>query len=133
MRVNVPSKVAEVMFKITFASSTFFQFSVNSYLVSCSLAWYWYGLVLKFHKMEIVHTWTATWRWRMGMFGARFAVFVRRARVLPGPCPATRNLSFWRFHRHRHPVVSTRCFIGNYRTSKYVIPCTCGTYIIPSY
>ena len=30
----------------------------------------------------------------MGMFGARFAVFVRRARVLPSPCPATRNLSF---------------------------------------
>ena len=28
------------------------------------------------------------------MFGARFAVFVRRARVLPSPCPATRNLSF---------------------------------------
>ena len=26
------------------------------------------------------------------MFGARFAVFVRRARVLPGPCHATRNL-----------------------------------------
>ena len=26
------------------------------------------------------------------MFGARFAVFVRRARVLPTPCPATRNL-----------------------------------------
>ena len=46
------------------------------------------------------------------MFGARFAVFVRRARVLPGPCPATRNLSFLRFHRHRHPVVSTRCFTG---------------------
>ena len=46
------------------------------------------------------------------MFGARFAVFVRRARVLPGPCPATRNLSFWRFHRHRHPVVSTCCFTG---------------------
>jgi hypothetical protein len=42
--------------------------------------------------------------------GARFAVFVRRARVLPTPCPATRNLSFLRFHRHRHPVVSTRCF-----------------------
>ena len=35
-----------------------------------------------------------TWPWCMGMFGARFAVFVRRARVLPGPCPATRNLSF---------------------------------------
>ena len=49
------------------------------------------------------------------MFGARFAVFVRRARVLPTPCPATRNLSFWRFHRHRHPVVSTRCFAGMVR------------------
>ena len=48
----------------------------------------------------------------MSMFGARFAVFVRRARVLPTPCPATRNLSFWRFHRHRHPVVSTGCFTG---------------------
>jgi hypothetical protein len=47
----------------------------------------------------------------MGMFGARFAVFVRRARVLPGPCRATRNLSVLRFHRHRHPVVST-CFTG---------------------
>ena len=43
------------------------------------------------------------------MFGARFAVFVRRARVLPSPCHATRNLSFLRFHRRRHPVVSTRC------------------------
>ena len=49
------------------------------------------------------------------MFGARFAVFVRRARVLPTPCPATRNLSFLRFHRHRHPVVSTRCFTGMVR------------------
>jgi hypothetical protein len=28
----------------------------------------------------------------MGMFGARFAVFVRRVRVLPSPCHATRNL-----------------------------------------
>jgi hypothetical protein len=46
----------------------------------------------------------------MGMFGARFAVFVRRARVLPSPGPATRNLSFWRFHRHRHPVVSSCCY-----------------------
>ena len=119
------------------------------------------------------------------MFGARFAVFVRRARVLPTPVYATRNLLvlevspapapccfnslfqwngtgrcenstrwksrkrvrargrgaraclahglqclcdgraccppralqlvicwFWRFHRHRHPVVSTRCFTG---------------------
>ena len=48
----------------------------------------------------------------MSMFGARFAVFVRRARVLPGPCHATRNLSFLRFHRHRHTVVSTCCFTG---------------------
>ena len=52
----------------------------------------WYGLVRKFHKMEIVQTGTNTWRWCMSMFGARFAVFVRRARVLPTPCPATRNL-----------------------------------------
>ena len=52
--------------------------------------------------MEIVQTWTGTWPWCMGMFGARFAVFVRRARVLPGPCHATRNLSFLRFHRRRH-------------------------------
>ena len=28
------------------------------------------------------------------MFGARFAVFSRRARVLPSPSQATRNLSF---------------------------------------
>ena len=28
------------------------------------------------------------------MFGARFAVFVRRARVLPSPCYATRNSLF---------------------------------------
>ena len=48
----------------------------------------------------------------MGMIDTRFAVFVRRARVLPSPCPATRNLSFLRFHRHRHPVVSTWCFTG---------------------
>ena len=46
----------------------------------------------------------------MRMLGARFAMFVRLARVLPIPCPATRNLLFLRFHRHRHPVVSTRCF-----------------------
>jgi hypothetical protein len=31
--------------------------------------------------MEIVQTGTGTWRWCMGMFGARFAVFVRPARV----------------------------------------------------
>ena len=63
--------------------------------------------------MEIVQTGTAaTWRWCMGMFGARFAVFVRRARVLPSPCPATRNLSFLRFHWHRDTVVSTCCFSG---------------------
>jgi hypothetical protein len=43
--------------------------------------------------MEIAQTCTGTCMWCMGMFGARFAVFVRRARVLPSPCPATRNLS----------------------------------------
>ena len=52
----------------------------------------WYGLVRKFHKMEIVQTGKGTWSWCVSMFGARFAVFVRRARVLPSPCPATRNL-----------------------------------------
>jgi hypothetical protein len=62
--------------------------------------------------MEIEQTCTETCLWCMSMIGARVAVFVRRARVLPGPCPATRTLSFWRFHRHRHPVVSTRCFTG---------------------
>ena len=40
----------------------------------------------------------------------RFAVFVRRARVLPGPLYATRNLWFLRLFGHRHPVVSTRNF-----------------------
>ena len=63
--------------------------------------------------MEIVQTGIDTCMWCMGMFGARFAVFVRRARVLPGPLYATRNLSFLRFHRRRHPVVSSRCFTGN--------------------
>jgi hypothetical protein len=58
---------------------------------------------------------TDTWPWCMGMFGARFAVFVRRARVLPGPCHATRNLSFLRLFGHRHPVVSTCCFTGMVR------------------
>ena len=62
--------------------------------------------------MEIVQTYTVTWRRCMGMFGARFAVFVRRARVLPSPRRATRNLSFLRFHRRRHPVVSTSCPTG---------------------
>jgi hypothetical protein len=65
--------------------------------------------------MEIAQTSTGTWPWCMGMFGARFAVFVRRARVLLTTVYATRNLSFWRFHRHRHPVVSTRCFTGMVR------------------
>jgi hypothetical protein len=32
--------------------------------------------------MEIAQTGTDAWPWCMGMFGARFAVFVRRARVL---------------------------------------------------
>jgi len=31
---------------------------------------------------------------------------------LPTPCPATRNLSFLRFHRRRHTVVSSCCFTG---------------------
>ena len=35
--------------------------------------------------MEIVQTCTSAWPWCMSMFGARFAVFVRRARVLSSP------------------------------------------------
>ena len=58
--------------------------------------------------MEIVQTGTSTWRWCMVMFGARFAVFVRRARVLPSPCHATRNLSFLRVL----PAPSSCCFIS---------------------
>ena len=41
--------------------------------------------------MEIVQTGTGTWIQCVGMFGARFAVFVRRARVLLTPCHATRS------------------------------------------
>ena len=88
--------------------------------------------------MEIVQTRTVTWPWCMSMFGARFAVFVRRARVLPGPCPATRNLSFWRFHRRRHPVVSSCCFTGNgtgwcenstrWKSCKHVRARVCGAW-----
>ena len=48
----------------------------------------------------------------MGMFGARYAVSVRRVRVLPTLCPATRNLSFLRFHQRRNPDVSTCGFSG---------------------
>ena len=45
------------------------------------------------------------------MYGARFAVFVRHARVLPSRSEATRNLSFLEvFSGARHVVVSTRCF-----------------------
>ena len=47
------------------------------------------------------------------MCGARFAVFVRPARVLPSPSQATRNLSFPEvFAGARHVVVSTGCFTG---------------------
>ena len=66
----------------------------------------WYGLVRKFHKMEIVQTGTSTWRWCVVMFGARFAVFVRRARVLLTPCHATRNLLFLEVS----PAPSPCCF-----------------------
>ena len=47
------------------------------------------------------------------MYGARSAVFVRTARVLPSPSQATRNLSFPEvFTGARHVVVSTGCFTG---------------------
>ena len=47
------------------------------------------------------------------MFGARFAVFARRARVLPSPSQATRNLWFHEgFSGADHVVVSSRCCTG---------------------
>ena len=55
---------------------------------------YWYGLVCISHSMETLQTCTRTWWWCVSMNGARFAVFARRARVLPSPSQATRNLSF---------------------------------------
>ena len=57
----------------------------------------------------------------MGMLGAQFAVFVRQARVLPTPVHATRNLSFLRFHRGRHPVVSSCCFTGLVRVGVKIL------------
>ena len=46
------------------------------------------------------------------MFDARFAVFVRRARVLPSPCPATRNLSFLEVSPAPSLGGSSCCFTG---------------------
>ena len=47
------------------------------------------------------------------MFAARFAVFARRARVLPSPSQATRNLSFLEvFTGARHVGVSSCCCTG---------------------
>ena len=47
------------------------------------------------------------------MYGARFAVFVRRARVLPSPSQATRNLSFLEVSPAPSPLLfSTRGFTG---------------------
>ena len=46
------------------------------------------------------------------MFGARFAVFVRRARVLPSPCPATRNLSFLEVSPAPSPCCFNSLFTG---------------------
>jgi len=49
-------------------------------------------LVWKSHSMEIVQTCTSTWSRCTRVFGARFAVFVRWARVLP--CPNFRSWGF---------------------------------------
>ena len=56
------------------------------------------------------------------MHGARSAVFVRTARVLPSRSQATRNLSF--FEVSRAPitvVVSTRCFTVLVRVGLYFL------------
>ena len=60
--------------------------------------------------MEIVQTSTDTWPWCIGMFDARFAVFVRRVRVLPTPCPATRNLCVLEVCYRCSPAPSPCCF-----------------------
>jgi hypothetical protein len=59
---------------------------------------------------EIIEIDTAACVWCIMKVGAHLAVFVRQARVLPGPLYATRNLSFLRFHRR--PVVSSCGFTG---------------------
>ena len=63
------------------------------------------------------------------MFGARFAVFARRARVLPSPSQATRNLSFLEVSPAPITgVVSTGCFTGlvrvgmNFLTPIFMLP-----------
>jgi hypothetical protein len=57
----------------------------------------------------------------MSMFGARFAVFARRARVLPGPCPATRNLSF----HEVSPAPSPCCFNSLFHWTVTCMPSPC--------
>ena len=54
------------------------------------------------------------------MFGARFAVFARRARVLPSPSQATRNLSFLEvFSGAVTLLLQVRCFTGLVRVGLY--------------
>jgi hypothetical protein len=55
--------------------------------------------------MEIVQTRTGTLPWCLGMFGARFAVFVRRSRVFAALVLQLVICRFLRFHRRRHLVV----------------------------
>ena len=77
--------------------------------------------------METKQTCTRTYICVMSMFGARFAVFVRRARVLPSPSQATRNLSFTSVS----PAPSRCCFnslfhwtgTGRFEIPTKLIPC----------
>ena len=62
--------------------------------------------------------WTGTCIWFMGMFSARFAVFVRRARVLPSPCHAVIpiraspvNRIRQNHHRNRRKLLVYTCYI----------------------
>ena len=74
---------------------------------------YWYGLVCISHSMETLQTCTRTWWWCVSMNGARFAVFARRARVLPITSQATRNLfGSCGFTGGRHVGVTSCCFTG---------------------
>ena len=71
-----------------------FTGAVTLLLFQLVVALDWYGMVCNFRSMKLVPTSTRTWWWCVSMYGARFAVFARPARVLSSPSQATGNLSF---------------------------------------
>ena len=93
----------------------------------------WYGLVWKFHTMEIVQTRTATWPWCMGMFCAGLQCLCDgRACFPPTLCF---NVWFhwsvtglvWREYIFKSKVISTSCMYpiqSNLHRSAHHHPCT---------